>query len=163
MLSKVRLTLDAVVLILFAWALSQALGFPRLAAQFPMLVAVGGLAFGAVGLARDIKKFRSSGTALGGDVMDTASLSAMVGEDSEAGLADAFLALGRYAAWIVGYVATVWLLGMVAASALFVGVFLAIEARLGILRSAIAAAAVAAGLVFLSDLLSAPWPHTVWS
>lgn len=167
MLSRIRLVLNVAVAVVFALAIWRATDFPALAAQFPLLIAAGGLFFALISLVRDFRNHVLHGTAIRGDVMDTASLSEMmagVETDStvDTSLAGAFLWVGRYVAWIAGYVVAIWFLGLVPASAIFVGLFLYFEAQLGVMRPIVAALVVGIGLVFLSDLLSAPWPHTIW-
>lgn len=81
---------------------------------------------------------------------------------SEVPTGPAFRTVAPYLAWVVGYLALAALLGLPAASALFVGVFLNRLGDVGRVGSAVAGVATAGALILLGSVLGLRWPWAIF-
>ena len=180
--TKMRLTFGVLVLLLFAWAGWQALEFARLARYLPLAMSGLGMLIGLLAIGTDLLNWKRQGLVASVDVPETAALHGAEerelalrrgAEASEDEIADAdaegngeqptdprkiALRSGIMFGWVLGYVLLIWVIGLVAASALFLITYLRFVARSGWLLPLAGTAIILTGMWLLRTLLNLRWP-----
>lgn len=158
-----RTGLGALVVVILALMGMEARGFPSLARYFPLTAAGLGLVIGLASLAQDVARWRSGATRRT-DLLSAAPAIPEPGEESEQA-APSFAQTVRisayYMAWIVAYVVGIWLIGLIAASAIFLLLFLRLEARLSYVRTVLCAVAVVLFLYYFGGFMDLHWPDSI--
>ncbi|MPZ61696.1 MAG: hypothetical protein GEU93_10450 [Propionibacteriales bacterium] len=156
-LTILRLGFPAMWLVVFSYTAWEARSFQSNSGVFPFWISVGGIVVAAVTLVADTRALRKRTLTMGGS---SAKLARETGEDGgeAAGAALAFRRSARYGGWLVGHAVMIWLIGAVAASALFVALFLLVEARAGWKLVVAGPVLVAAGLMTLASAINLFWP-----
>ena len=75
---------------------------------------------------------------------------------------EAVKGVGRYGAWLLGYLAAISLLGIVVASGLFVAAFLRVEAKLRWRGCLISALVLMAVILYFGIVFNMRWPESLW-
>ncbi|MQA17758.1 MAG: hypothetical protein GEV09_27955, partial [Pseudonocardiaceae bacterium] len=141
--TKMRLVFGVMVILLFTWTGWQALGFAQLALYLPLAMSGLGVVVGVITVATDLMNWKRQGLVASADVPETAAMHGA--EEREIAIREGgidpsaedtpedphAIALRSLAMmlWILGYVLLIWLVGIVAASAIFLFVFLRLIAR----------------------------------
>ena len=156
-LTVLRLGFPALWLVVFCYTAWAALSFQSNSGIFPLWISVGGIVLSAVTLVADTVAWRRNALTMGGASAKLATASHE--DDAEgAGAAQAFRRAARYGGWLAGHMVMIWLIGAVAASALFVALFLVVEARAGWKLVVVGPVVVAAGLMTMAYALNLFWP-----
>lgn len=157
-LSSVRIGLTVLIAVMFATMAWTAMGFPELAGYFPLAVGVGGGGLAVGSLLFDLARWRKVGSAVGEDVGATAA----VAEADDAGSAGrTFLRALYYLGWTIGYIALIWVVGVLVATPLFLALFLSIEAKVR-WRWIILSSAIMVGFLHqVAEILSLYWPESL--
>ena len=159
-LNYMRLGFSSLVMILCGWAFLESRGFPTQAAIFPMIIAGFGTLLAAATLVVDALRWRRSGSALGGGTSATASTAAYEPGTPQGYV---FARAGRYGLWILGYLLTMFVFGVVVAAAIFVTAFLMIESSVKWRYVWIAPIAILALLFTLENAVNLFWPESLFS
>jgi len=157
---RLRLGFSLVVLCLFAYAGLEALDFSRRARYMPLYVSVAGFTLSALLVFLECWRMRTAagrGTRRGVAIEDLAAEDLFSPEEERHRLKTT----AYYLLWMVGYVAMIALVGLPVASALFLGAFLLVEARMRPLATALSVAAMLAGLLVLTHLMHLRWPSSL--
>jgi hypothetical protein len=170
--TKMRIGFGVLVILLFAWTGWQALEFARLARYLPVAMSGLGVVIGILTVTTDVLNYRRQGAAAAGDVPETAALhgaeqrelAIREGEldpDAEDTPEDPRRIAQRSVmmfGWVAGYALAIWVLGILAASALFLLVFLLVVARSGWVLPVVGTALMLLAMVVLSEALNLYWP-----
>lgn len=155
-----RLGFSLVILCLFAYAGMEALDFSRRARYMPLYISVAGFTLSMLLVLRELWRMRTadgSSTASGVAIEDLASEDLFSPQEERQRLRTT----SYYLLWMFGYVALIALVGLPAASALFLGAFLLIEARMKVLATALSVAAMVGGILVLTHLMHLRWPSNL--
>lgn len=128
--------LCVLIVVIFVAAGGVAVTFPPRARVYPFWVAVAGLLLSLLALIRAPKDETVDGPRIG--------------------------EIGRFLGWIVGFLMVAGLVGLPAASVLFAGAFLRLEAKASAGVAAAAAVAAGVGLLAVGAALSLRWPTAVF-
>ena len=158
-ITALRLGFSVFLIVLFSYTLWQSIGFPPQAGIFPMVSSAVALVLTIVTLVIDTAKWRREGSAVGDDAPATASTAAY---EPGTPIGYVFARAARYASWLLGYLLLMFLIGVVAAAAVFVTVFLAIEANVRWRYLWLAPVAVVALLLTLANAVNLFWPYAVF-
>lgn len=184
--TRMRFAFNIFLILLFAYAFWSALGFLSLARYLPLAVTGLALLVMLFSLLIDILAYRRTGIVAGDDVPVTASMAGaelkeIVLEEQKAsgdvdlgelGLEelqdermgeiedpmDVLKRAARVIAWIFGYVAAIAVVGVMAASALYLIGYLFIEAKTSWKIPIIGTALILIGLSVMRELLNLEWP-----
>ena len=184
--TRMRFGFSIFLIVLFAYAFWSALGFLRLARYLPLAVTGLALVVMVISFIIDIVAYRKTGIVAGDDVPVTASLAGaelkeIVLEEQKAsgevdlkelGLEDledermgeiedpmeALKRAGRVIIWILGYIAAIAVVGVLAASAMYLIGYLFLEAKTGWKIPIIGTVLIIVGLSVMRELLNLEWP-----
>ena len=178
--TRLRFGFNIFVVLFFAFTAYDALDFRTLARYLPLTVSVLGLIMASLALAIDWWNYRSHGAISYGDASETAAMSGYSAEptettqpadDSDGAVAPAAAVeddqhpskvlqrAGVFALWILGYVALIGIIGLIAATAVFLGVYLYFVARTGWMLPVIGIVVVLGGMYILKEALNLEWPE----
>lgn len=144
-----RIAFDSAIVLFFIWLVVEAAEFRSLAGYFPLTVGWLGVILGIANLGIDIRRVRRTAHGHGGH---DESIQRQEADEQEEPY-NLPIAL-RYIGWVIGYIAAIWALGMVAASALFLVTFLLIESRVRWGFSILGSAAAATAMLLLVEALN---------
>jgi hypothetical protein len=157
----IRLALGVAILAVFVFAAMEAMHYSRLARYMPLYVSAAGIVFSLLSIGVDLWRLRTARA-----LRTTAAIVAP--EDFEA---PGRLSQGEemqrirlamyYLLWVLGYVALIGIVGLPVATAIFLGLFLAIEARMRILGTAVGIGLVLLALLALTRLVNLRWPPSL--
>ena len=82
-------------------------------------------------------------------------------DDADAAAARHFRLTAYYAAWCVGYVLAIWVLGLILATAGFLFLFLRREARMSLRACGLSIAVVLVVLTVMSEFMNLHWPSSL--
>lgn len=156
---KLRLVLTSLLFLVAVGYTVTALGFHELARYTP--VTVGSLAslLLAAAVIREVLRLRDfdpvSAGAYGRSIEH-------VDEGKGGVTTESLHAALRYALWILGYLGVMSLVGLTVASALYVGLFLLVDARVGPRFAAISVAGVVLFLWVFGSVIGFVWPEGVF-
>lgn len=170
--TKMRLTVGVLMVLLFAWTGWQALEFARLASYMPLGMSGLGVVLGVIAVATDVLNWKRQGLVASVDVPETAALHGaeemelkirqgeveVGGPDTPTDPRRIALRSGAMFAWILGYVFLIWLVGIVAASAVFLIAYLRFVARSSWRLPLLGTAVILSGMWILRTLLNLRWP-----
>lgn len=151
--TRLRLGFDAAVAVLFAVTAYQSLDFDELARMFPLSISIGAVLLALVNFSADFLRWRRMGSAVSDDVAETAVLT-----DDREGIARGLANALRYLSWFVGYVALIWLVGLLVATVVFLGAFLVVEARARLWLIMVGPVVAVIGLVALTTAMNLELP-----
>jgi hypothetical protein len=157
---RLRLSFCLAVLCVFAYAGVEALDFSRRARYMPLYVSAGGFVLSSLLIFLEFWRMRSAaGRAMrrGVAIEDLAAEDMFSPEEERHRLKTT----SYYLLWMVGYIGVIALVGLPAASALFLAGFLLIEARMKLPAIALSVAAMLAGLLTLTHLMHLRWPSSL--
>jgi hypothetical protein len=137
----------------------QAGQFPRFAGWAGFLLAVGLLVQQAVTLRRDGQSLREVTTSL--DDPDDVAVAGAPVDVAEPETEYTHLRAVRFLVWLYVYAGAVYLIGLIVASALFVGTFLLIEGRVKWYWALVGMFVPVVGIFALQEILTLPWPSSV--
>ena len=157
-LTILRLSFSLVWILVFAYTAWEARNFPALSGLFPTVISAAGIALALFTLGVDLARWRREGGAVGADAPATASTAQL---EPGAGVGYAFARAGRYGLWLVLYLFLIWLIGLVPASAVFVALFLLIEARVRLRFLLLGSGVTVAGLLTLANAVNLFWPRSL--
>lgn len=154
---RLRIVAAAFMLLLFLYAANGARDFPSLSGIYPLAISILGLLLALATLLVDLRTLVSTGriveTGAGrAEILDSGVEGNDDGSDSGA---------LRYLVWAAAYILLVAGVGMIVGSAVFVLVFLVVEARLKVRHAAVSGAVVAFGLSVMTLELGIDFP-TPW-
>jgi hypothetical protein len=158
-LSKLRIGFDVAVLVFFAYIIWAASQFRGLAGYFPLVIASLAFVLGVVNLGVDLLKLRKAGSALAGSDRGTASIKEEAAPEERR---RALARMGRYLGWTVGYVAAIWVFGMVVATPLFLFLFFLLDGRTGLLFAVLGSVGGTVALILASDIMNLRWPSSIF-
>lgn len=160
LLSGLKLVLSSFVLCIFAWSYVESLSFHERAAYLPRMVGLLGGTCVATSLLIDLWNVVRSGGSLSAGALSegTSTLGAAVPGNRGAAL----LRVGRYGAWLLGFVGVLYLFGIFVATVLFVSSFLLIEARMRAWQVAIGVVCLSLGLYLFGHFMTLRWPASVF-
>lgn len=163
-LTLMRLAFSVVWIVVFTYTLIASQDFPGLSGVFPTGISAGGLLLALATLVLDVRRWRREGRAIVHDRVGTASTAALAGDgDERQGVIIALKRSGRYTLWLVLYLVLIWLVSVVAASGLFIAVFLLVEAR-GNWKLALAGPVlVVLFLLGLAEGMNLVWPPSLYT
>lgn len=177
--TKMRFAFQLFLLALFAYTGWQALDFASLARYLPLTVSILAFITMLVGLVTDVWAYRRTGVVAAGEVPETAAMHGAekaeltlqkkaeakhgtVEDVAQEADVDHPLAVARRSlemfGWILGYVAGIWVLGVMAATAIFLLTYLWFQARAGWKLSVFGTVLVLAGLTVMRIALNLEWP-----
>lgn len=159
-LTILRLGFSVLWIVVFVYTAWESRRFPAIAGWFPMVVSFFGIGLAVATLTIDVAKWRREGDTVGQDAAATASTAAFGGEGG-AGVPRAFALAGRYGLWLLAYTGLIWLVGAVAGSALFVFLFLLLEARASWPYLVAGPIVTIAGLTLLAEAVNLFWPRSL--
>lgn len=157
-LTVLRIAFSSLLIVTFSWALIEARGFPSQAAIFPTAVGSAGLALSIMTLLIDVRRYRLEGSAVGSDAPSTASTAAY---EPGTPIGYVFGRAGKYLLWMLGYLLLMFLIGLVAAAAVFVTAFLYFEANVKVRYLWLAPVAVVGLLLTLANAVNLFWPRSL--
>lgn len=160
---SLRIGMGALVVVILALMGLEARGFQALARYFPLTAASLGVVIGLGSLAQDVVRWRS-GAERQTDLLSTTAVIPEAGEASEdepLPFAQTVKISAYYMAWIIAYVVAIWLIGLIASSAVFLLLFLRLEARLSYTRTVICAVAVVLFLYYFGGFMDLHWPDSI--
>ena len=154
--ASLRLGLGITAGLVFAFATAEALDFSRLARPLPMLTGIAGTLVALGYVAAELRALFAE-TPTSSQAVDPRS-GELAADHSISGRR-----LLRYAAWMLGYGVSVSLVALPASSAVFIAVFLVVEARLSLWKAG-GLAILALGVILgLSAIFGITWPSAVVS
>lgn len=186
--TRMRFAFDIFVIAFFAYTAWEALDFRTLARYLPLTVSVLALILSILALIIDYRNWKRSGNVMLGEVSETAAMYS--GERSETAVSEEGSAVpaaldeaadedtaddpklvlrraGYMVLWTLGYIVGIWVLGLMAATALFLVAFLFLEGRTGWKPPIIGTAIVLGGIALLAEMLNLAWPdyllQRLWS
>jgi hypothetical protein len=159
-LSVLRFAFTTLLVVTFAWVILEARGFPTQAAIFPLTVGSAGLALAVMTVVIDFRRYRLEGSAVGGDAPSTASTAAY---EPGSPIGYVFGRAGKYLLWMIGYLALMFIIGLVAAAAVFVTAFLFFEAKVKLRYLWLAPVAVVGLLLTLANAVNLFWPRSLFT
>ncbi|ALA52232.1 tripartite tricarboxylate transporter TctB family protein [Shouchella clausii] len=127
------------LMLVFGFAVFGALQFSRLAQFFPLYVSIAGTVCTAIYLVVLIIRYRKENASSSRAVVSIARPL-------------------RYMAWLLGYIAFIYLVGMLIATSLFLVAFLMFESKMPFIKTALSVAIVLIGISAASSLLGVYWP-----
>ncbi|MBU8596124.1 hypothetical protein CHH78_06370 [Shouchella clausii] len=127
------------LMLVFGFAVFGALQFSRLAQFFPLYVSVAGTVCTAIYLVVLIIRYRKENA-------------------PSSRVAVSIVRPLRYIAWLLGYIAFIYLVGMLIATSLFLVAFLMVESKMPFIKTALSVAIVLIGISAASSLLGVYWP-----
>ena len=133
-----------ILLGVFAWMAWESLGFASQAQTYPRLMATAAVILTLVELISYIISSRSEE-----DVPLSQTLSGRFG------------GILPYLLWLLAYFAVIYVVGMVAASGLFVGLFLLREGEVKWYYAILAGLIVIGFLILMEDVMSLRWPRSI--
>ncbi|GGF28158.1 hypothetical protein GCM10010954_29070 [Halobacillus andaensis] len=130
------------IFIVFVWAAVTALTFSRLAQFFPLYVSIAGSIVSGIYLVKEVIKIR---------------------KQKDQGSHPKVLIIKPiiYTGWIVGYVITISLLGLLIASTIYLIAFLLIESKFTFFKALYSTGIALVIITVLSNLLNIAWPQSV--
>jgi hypothetical protein len=158
-ITRMRFGFTTFIILVLLFAANEANGFPRQARIFPLLVALLGLVVAFLSLASDIRRYRREGTAVGDDAPSTSSTAAY---EPGSPIGYVFVRALRYLTWCAVYLLLMYVIGVKAASMLFVFSFLWIESSLRRYFIPIAPVAVYVLLTVLQNAVNLRWPRSLF-
>lgn len=189
--TRMRFAFDIFVIAFFSYTAWEALDFRTLARYLPLTVSVLALILSILALIIDYRNWKRSGNVMLGEVSETAAMysgvrsetavseegSAVPAAMDEAADDDAedeaedpraiLRRAGYMVLWTLGYIVGIWVLGLMAATALFLVAFLFLEGRTGWKPPIIGTALVLGGIALLAEMLNLAWPdyllQRLWS
>lgn len=157
-LSSVRVLLTALAAVAFAAMAWTSLDFPELGRYFPLAVGVGGAVLAVGSLLFDAVRWRKVGSAVGRDAGATASL----GEaDDVSEATQVFVRTLYYLAWMLGFIALIWLAGILLATPLFLVAFLSIEAGVRWRWILVSSGFMVVFLYQVAEIMTLYWPRNL--
>jgi hypothetical protein len=164
---------DVVFVAIFGYASYVALDYPSLARTFPLCIGLLATLLSLVNLAIDLNRKFSGAAAvrppsqkshleetIEAEMEDLEALGEL--EEKVEKTTTRPLDIARAWGWIFGFALATWLVGLVAATALFILTVLKIEARKSYLVAVIGAALATAGVIAFSKFLDVPLPEPAW-
>ena len=131
------------VLLFFAWATWQSLSFPEKAQTYPRTVAFVAVLITLVELGSYLWSVREQKS------------------DEEATLTAKFIKILPYLLWLLACYAAIYVIGMVAASGLFVFLFLFREGKVPWYYALLSGVIVIAFLLIIQDVMGLKWPDSI--
>ena len=159
-LSRVRVAFDLLVLAFFAYIFYASLDFRSLAGYFPGTVAALAMVLGVMNLIVDLVRMRRTGTVVEQDEDSTATVRE---SDDPAERRRLTLRTVRVLAWVFGFVAIIWVVGMVVAVPVFLLAFFLLDERTSIRFAVIAAVVSTGALILATDVMGLRWPESLIS
>jgi hypothetical protein len=166
-----RLAGDIAFVVIFGAASYVALDYPSLARTFPLSIGLLATLLSLVNLGIDVnRRLAGAGAVQSGSAKsqlaqsiesELEQLEELEEIDPKGSTATPF-AVAKAWGWIFGFALATWLVGLEAATALFIFTVLRIEARRSYLFAVIGAALAVAGVVAFSKLLDVPLPEPSW-
>ncbi|MGV2619811.1 UNVERIFIED_CONTAM: tripartite tricarboxylate transporter TctB family protein [Halobacillus marinus] len=138
---KLNIAFTIFLFALFTWAAITALSFSRLAQFFPIYVSTAGSIVTGLYLCSEIIKYVKQKDKKHQKVLIVQPL--------------------IYLAWIVGYVIMIYIIGVLAASAVFLMTFLVKESRFTIGKAAYSTGITIVALIVLSSFMKIAWPESL--
>ena len=160
-ITAMRLGFSVFWLAVFVAALINSRQFPGLSGVFPQGISVGGIIFAVTALTRDLVRWRRHGRALVHDVAGNASTATLGADGDAAAVAHALRRAGWYTLWLFFYFLLIWLVSVIAASGIFVAIFLAVEARASWKAVVASPLLVMAFLYLLALGMNLHWPDSL--
>lgn len=143
----------AVVLVLFAWAAYEALNFPTQAQTFPRSVALVAVAIVLLEMVAFFFTARGDSSSV-----DTGAEEDAVPADS---IRARFSGILPYLLWIGAFYVGIYLIGMVAASGIFMLLFLLLPGKMKWYYALLAAILTVIFLITMEDVMSLRWPRSI--
>jgi len=142
----------------FAYSAYKSYSFNPRAAYFPRAVGYFGATVVAIGFAMDVRSLRKTGTCVPLSVKEGTTT---LGKARPGERWAAVRGVGRYLLWFVGYIGLVYVFGIFFATAIFVGSFLRLEAKLPWWKLGIGVGLLLFGMDQLGDAMNIRWPRAV--
>jgi hypothetical protein len=159
-LTALRLSFTGVWIAVFTYTAIASRDFPSISGMYPFVISIFGLVLAIVSFGLDVRTWRRNGDVVGADA-DNSATAALVA-DGKATVGQAFLRAGRYLLWLLGLAVLTALIGMVAATGVFLVAFLWVEARAK-WPLLIGGPVVTVGLLLaLADALNLYWPDALF-
>ena len=133
------------LLLVFAWAAFEANGFNGQARLYPFVISVAGLLIGAVEFGLFGFSQRGQGSA----------------QSSGETLGQRFRKALPYLSWLIGLYATIYVIGMVISSGIFVFLFLFKEGKMRWYYALLSGILVIGFLIIMQDVMSLKWPKSL--
>ncbi|WP_082235498.1 tripartite tricarboxylate transporter TctB family protein [Halobacillus massiliensis] len=131
------------IFIVFIWAAVTALTFSRLAQFFPLYVSIAGSIVSGIYLVMEVLKIMKQ--------KDKSSHSKVL-----------IIKPIVYIGWIIGYVFTIFLVGLFIASAIYLITFLLIESKFTFFKALYSTGIALVIISVISNLLNIAWPQSIW-
>jgi hypothetical protein len=157
-LTILRFAFSLIWILVFSYAVWEARNFPALSGLFPTVISLAGIVLALFTLVIDVRRWRREGGAVGADAPATASTAQL---EPGASIGYAFARAGRYGLWLLSYLFLIWLIGLVPASAVFVALFLLVEARVRVRYLVVGSGVTVAGLLTLANAVNLFWPRSL--
>lgn len=157
LLIALRLGFDVLVAVVMAAALYSSTDFHDLARYFPVVITGFGLLLSTVNLALDLRRWRVRTGELLSEVQGTGGAMSQSTDAAQTSLGRALY----YVAWLTSAAIAMWLLGVLAAIALFVVSFLIIEGRWRWFTAIAGAVVLMALMQALTVALNLRWPEAL--
>lgn len=159
-LTRIRLGFDVAVLALFIGAAVEALDFRDRARYMPLYGSVFAAVLATGNLVVDVLRWRRLGTAVAGDALPTAAVTE--DDTDEGGTAGQALAgAAYYLGWVVGYIALIWVAGLIPATVVFLAGFLTFVARARWVLVVVGTATTVVALIAISEVMNLYWPSSL--
>jgi hypothetical protein len=174
---RIRFAFSVVLLLLFAYTAYEAVSFAPLARYLPFTASLVAIAMMSFSILVDIGTFRREGRVAIADVFATSSMAVAIKqedakEDAAEGRGDgvdesfrgpktereAIFGSFYVMSWIIGYFVGIAIVGLTVATLLYLGLYLAREAKASWKLNVIGNTAVLVGLNILREALNLQWP-----
>ncbi|GGJ76434.1 tripartite tricarboxylate transporter TctB family protein [Virgibacillus salexigens] len=130
------------IFIVFVWAAVTALTFSRLAQFFPLYVSIVGSILSGIYLVREVVKIIKQ-------------------KEQDSHPKVLIVKPIIYTGWIVGYVITIYLVGLFVASTIYLIAFLLVESKFTFIKALYSTGIALVIITVLSNLLNIAWPQSV--
>jgi hypothetical protein len=139
---KLSLIFSSAIFLLFSWMAWEALNFKELARFFPQYIAIGAAILAFIDIFIKIRKL-------------------LKGKQDHDPLHENMAAVVKYIVWIISYLIMIYLVGLVLATAIFLTVFLTVEAKLGLIKTGISVGVVLIVIMVFGDVMKLYWPRSL--
>ncbi|TCT21709.1 tripartite tricarboxylate transporter TctB family protein [Melghiribacillus thermohalophilus] len=143
--AKYSIYFSIFLLVIFTYAVIDALTFAKLARFFPLYIAAIAVFFALMDLILNIYRYlklRKSEQREQEDQEDTEEFTGTV----------------RYMIWIIGYVTGIYILGFMITTTLFLVLFLLFETKFGIIKTSVSTAITIGIILLFGNMMNLYWP-----
>ena len=160
-ITAMRLGFSLFWVAVFVYTLINSRQFPGLSGVFPQGISVGGIVLAVTAFVRDLRRWRRHGRTLVHDVAGDASTATLGADGDAAAVGHALRRAGWYTLWLFFYFLLIWLVSVIAASGMFIAIFLAVEARANWKAVVLSPLLVMAFLYLLALGMNLQWPDSL--